>query len=263
MDTFPHFNLEAYLARIAYDVTRLPTVWDAAALADLMRCQLFSVVFENLDVQRGRGVSLAHEDIYHKIVHDNRGGYCYEVNGLFAQALHALGLSYQYVAARPMFYPMLRPKTHMALVVKLPEGLFLCDLGFGSYGIRAPLALHALNQVVEQDFDRFMLTCDQTSADAYAEYTVQAEVDGVWIKQYAFNLSPQLWVDFMPANYVNSTHPEAIFVQKRVLIKHSSEGRDILLGNRYKQIRATGVVEYEVEESQATDLIIDVFGLEV
>lgn len=262
MEMASGFDLKKYFSRISYDSACLPRVWDVAALAHLMRCQLFSVVFENLDVQQGRGVSLLPDDIYHKIVQNKQGGYCYEVNGLFAQALDALQIPYQFVAARPMFYPMLRPKTHMALVVHLPEGLFLCDLGFGSYGIRAPIALSCLDQVILQDFDQFMLTCDDPTLP-YAEYIVQAQVDGVWVKQYAFNLSPQLWVDFMPANYVNSSHPDAIFVQKRVVIKHSPEGRDILLGNRHKQIRVDGAVEQDIPEEHISALLREVFGLSV
>lgn len=55
-----------------------------------MQQQLFTVPFENLDVQRGKTVSMVPEDIVEKIVHQGRGGYCYEVNGLFSMALEAL-----------------------------------------------------------------------------------------------------------------------------------------------------------------------------
>jgi arylamine N-acetyltransferase len=57
-----------------------------------MRHQLFSVPFENLDVQAGKIVSLAPDDIADKVLKKGRGGYCYEVNGLFAMALAALGI---------------------------------------------------------------------------------------------------------------------------------------------------------------------------
>jgi N-hydroxyarylamine O-acetyltransferase len=77
-----------------------------------MRYQLFSVPFENLDVQQGKVISLVPEEIYRKIVERNRGGYCYEVNGLFAMALNALGIPYQFFAARPMTYPVRRPKPY-------------------------------------------------------------------------------------------------------------------------------------------------------
>ena len=107
-----NFSLSAYFSRIGFEGAISA---DFVTLKRMMRCQLFSVPFENLDVQQGKIVSLVPEEIYCKIVERNRGGYCYEVNGLFAMALGALGIPYQFVAARPMTYPVRRPKTHVAL----------------------------------------------------------------------------------------------------------------------------------------------------
>ena len=91
-----NFDLQAYFARIGFQGAASA---DFATLKRMMRCQLFSVPFENLDVQAGKIVSLVPEEIFHKIVDRQRGGYCYEVNGLFAMVLGALGIPYQFVAA--------------------------------------------------------------------------------------------------------------------------------------------------------------------
>ena len=137
-----NFVLQDYFNRVGY---RGDAKADIATVTRLMRCQLFTVPFENLDVQAGKVVSLVPEEIVEKIVERNRGGYCYEVNGLFSMALYALGIPYRFVAARPMFYPVRRPKTHMAIVLEMDGEKWLCDLGFGSYGIRAPMRLDAVN----------------------------------------------------------------------------------------------------------------------
>jgi N-hydroxyarylamine O-acetyltransferase len=107
-----NFDLPTYLQRIGYTGN---FAGDTTTLHSLMRQQLFTVPFENLDVQAGKVVSLIPEDIADKILQQGRGGYCYEVNGLFAMALQALGIPYQFAAARPMFYPARRPRTHMAV----------------------------------------------------------------------------------------------------------------------------------------------------
>ena len=60
-------------------------------------------------------------------------------------ALEALGIPYQFVAAQPMIYPVRKPETHMAIIVKTDGEEWLCDLGFGSYGIRAPMRLNLLD----------------------------------------------------------------------------------------------------------------------
>lgn len=145
-----NFSLTSYCERIGY---KGQLQADETTLQLLMHHQLRTVPFENLDVQAGKVVSLVPEEIVKKIIDCSRGGYCYEVNGLFAMALEALGIEYQFVAARPMFYPVKRPKTHMAIVAKVEGKLFLCDLGFGSYGIRAPIDLNQVGDQMDQDRD--------------------------------------------------------------------------------------------------------------
>jgi N-hydroxyarylamine O-acetyltransferase len=155
-----------------------------------------------------------------------------------------------------MFYPVRRPKTHMVLCVRADGRDWLCDLGFGSYGIRAPLALDALDSDIAQDHDRFRL-----SRDAQGVYLLQAWVDGEWANQYGFDLHPQEWIDFAPANYLNSTHPEAIFVQKLLVVRHTPRGRHILLGERLKTIE-DGVSQLrELGAAEVAVVLREVFAL--
>lgn len=247
------FNLDDYLKRIQFTGQAQP---DLTTLQQLMQCQLYTVPFENLDVQAGKIISLDPDDIIDKIVYRNRGGYCYEVNGLFALALQAIGFDYQLVAARPMFYPVLRPKTHMVLVVNLDGQQWLCDLGFGSYGLRQPMNLQQLDQAVAQHPDIFRL-----SRDADSEYLLEAKVAGEWQKQFAFNLSPYLWVDFVPANYLNSTHPDAIFTQKYLVVRHHATGRYILFGDQFKSVQDNDVHSETIETAQLSDYLQRYFGL--
>lgn len=252
-----NFSLELYLQRIGY---QQPVQPDIATVTALMQHQLRSIAFENLDVQAKKVVSLEPEQIVAKIVGSKgkarRGGYCYEVNGLFAMAMTALGLEYQFVFCRPMFYPMRRPKTHMALLVKVEGQQLLCDLGFGSYGLRAPIALSQVNLAQQQDFDVFRLISPEPG-----QYVLQAQLDNNWVNQYGFDLYPADWLDFMPANFLNSTHPDTIFVQKLLIILQTAQGRKMLVGNEFKQTVA-GVTEVQqVEAGQVAALLDTEFGL--
>ena len=248
-----NFDLPSYFRRIAYTGNAAA---DTTTLQALMRHQLFSVPFENLDVQAGQVVSLEPEHIADKLLRRGRGGYCYEVNGLFAMALEALGIPYQFVAARPMFYAARRPRTHMALVAEVDGRRWLCDLGFGSYGIRAPIDLDELDTDIAQDIDTFRLTRDERG-----EYLLQAKVEGVWANQYGFDLSPQEWIDFVPANYLNSTHPEAIFVQKLLVVLHRPDGRLILLGDMLKTVTQGRVEKRQLAEREVAQVLDECFGL--
>ncbi|HEX9803612.1 MAG TPA: arylamine N-acetyltransferase [Gammaproteobacteria bacterium] len=250
-----NFNLQTYLQRIGFDGVPHD---DLQTLTALMRRQLFSVPFENLDVQAGKAISMAPEAIVEKIVERGRGGYCYEVNGLFAMALEALGVDYQFVACRPMTYPVLRPRTHMALAVELEGESWLCDLGFGSYGIRAPLRLADSGTEVRQGSDTFLLERPNER-----EYVLKARVDGEWANQYGFDLWPQQWIDFVPANYLNCTHPEALFVQKLVVVLHAPDGRSILVGNQFKRVRGGEVETRTIPDEEIGGLLRNAFGLSV
>ena len=197
-----NFDLSAYFRRINYTGQAAA---DTATLHALMRHQLFSIPFENGDVQAGKVVSLVPEDIADKLLRQKRGGYCYEVNGLFAMALEALGIRWRFVAARPI----------------------------------------------------------RLSRSAEGEYLLQARVEGKWASQYGFDLSPQEWIDFVPANYLNSTHPDAIFVQKLLVVQHRPEGRQILLGNVLKTITAQGVETQQLAEDDIASVLKNCFALTV
>lgn len=255
-----NFDLALYARRIGLDHTPVAAAFDAAALQSMMQAQLRSITFENLDVQAGKIVSLVPEEIVSKIVGNDgnakRGGYCYELNGLFAMALTALQIPYFFVACRPMFYPMRRPKTHMALVVTIGTERYLCDLGFGSYGMRAPIALSQVNLPQQQDFDQFRLILPTPG-----DYVLQAQIDGNWVSQFGFDLHPAEWIDFMPANYLNSTHPDTVFVQKLLLIRQHAQGRTMLVGRELKQSVAGVTQSREISEAELPDVLLNHFGL--
>jgi N-hydroxyarylamine O-acetyltransferase len=248
-----NFDLQSYFSRTGFQRTAAA---DFATVKEMMRCQLFSVPFENLDVQGGKVVSLVPEEIYSKIVERGRGGYCYEVNGLFAMALEAIGIPYRFVAARPMTYPVRRPKTHMAIVVTLDGEEWLCDLGFGSYGIREPINLKWLDRDIRQDFDTFKLTRIPEQV-----YLLQSLTDGCWKNLYEFNLSPQEWVDFEPANYLNSTHPDSIFVRNLMVVLQTSSGKEILTSYYFKSVSEDRTVETKVNPEEIPALLQEKFSL--
>lgn len=248
-----NFDLHSYFLRIGFDV---PFAADFATLKGMMRRQLCSVPFENLDIQAGKVVSLVPEEIYTKIVERRRGGYCYEVNGVFAMALGEIGIPYRFVAARPMTYPVRRPKTHMAIVAELGGELWLCDLGFGSYGIREPLNLAWIDRDVRQDGDTFRLT-----VVSEREFLLQSQTDGTWKNLYEFNLSPQEWVDFEPANFMNSTHPDSIFVRNLMVVLQNGSGRTVLTSYYFRSVSPEGSVERKISPEEIPVLLEEQFGL--
>lgn len=256
-----NFSLAEYFNRISYPAASLPSSSKIGIkeLSAIMRQQLFTVPFENTQVQAGSTPSLKPENIVTKIIEHKRGGYCYEVNGLFALALEAMGVDYYFVAARPMFYSTMRPKTHMAIIVELDGERYLCDLGFGSYGLRAPFPVSQLDVEIQQDSDAFKLT--QTGE---REYCLQAKVNGAWANQFGFDFYPQEWIDFSPANHMNATHHDSIFVQKLLIVQHHEQGRTILFGSNLKHMLAGATSHTEhIDKADLHDIVLREFGLQM
>lgn len=83
--------------RLDYSGSRTP---DAQTLRAVHRAHLYAVPFENLDITLGRPISLDRDAVFEKIVTRRRGGFCYELNGLFARLLWALGFRVTLLAAR-------------------------------------------------------------------------------------------------------------------------------------------------------------------
>ena len=73
-------NRELYLKRIKFTGKAIPTM---EVLAQLQKAHLLAVPFENIDIHTNRKIDLNVDNIYQKIVLNNRGGFCYELNGLF------------------------------------------------------------------------------------------------------------------------------------------------------------------------------------
>ncbi len=82
-------DLDAYFRRIGYAHGRAPTL---ATLHALCAAHVQSIPFENLDVLLGVGIDLDPAAVDRKILHDGRGGYCFEQNTLLVRALLTLRL---------------------------------------------------------------------------------------------------------------------------------------------------------------------------
>ena len=133
--------LSDYLQRISFDDEPAPAL---DVLGRLLAHHVQSVPFENLDVQLGTELTTDPADAYEKIVLRQRGGWCYEQNGLFGWALSEIGFDVTRVAAAVMRAERgdVANANHLCLLVKTADAgqTFLVDAGFGGSMI-APIPL--------------------------------------------------------------------------------------------------------------------------
>ncbi len=224
-------DVDAYLERIGY---REPPRPSAETLHALHVAHTFSVPFENLDVHLGRTIALEPDALFDKIVRRRRGGYCFELNGLFALLLEALGFTAHRLMARVRGEAAgPSPRSHQVLLVECGGESWLADVGFGGRGLIAPLPLRPVDEAV-QYADRFRLA--RRPSSNRETFLLQSALKGAWRDLYEFSLERFEPVDYIFANYYHSHAPESLFTQHVICTKPTPDGR-VTLTDRDLTIR--------------------------
>jgi len=204
----------AYLRRIGVPP---PATADAAAVRVLHRAHQVAVPFENLSIHLAEPISLEESDLVGKIVRGRRGGFCYELNGLFALLLEALGASVTRVAARVYGDAGLSPPfDHLALIVRPPDGTgpWLADVGFGRHS-DYPLRLDRRGE--QDDPAGRFLVADAPDGD------VDVLRDGR--PQYRIEMRERALDDFVPTCWWQQTSPQSHFTAGTICSRLTEDGR--------------------------------------
>jgi N-hydroxyarylamine O-acetyltransferase len=212
-------NVASYLDRIGYDG---PTGPFAATLRSLHEHHLLAVPFENLDIHRGVPITCDLDRFYDKIVNRRRGGFCYELNGLFGALLRELGFEVTTLSARvrnsegeygPEF-------DHMTLLVRAGETDWLADVGFGDSFLH-PLNMGSLEPQTDPA-GQFRLE------SSGIEWTMLQEDT----PQYRFTLIPRELSDFTAMCHYQQSSPRSHFTRKTVCSQATRSGRVTLSDHR-------------------------------
>lgn len=213
------FDLDAYLARIAL---KTPPRADADGLATLQRAHRLAIPFENLDVILGRGIRIDSESVFAKLVTARRGGYCFEHNRLFLDALAAVGFAARPLLARVWLGATETPALlHALSLVTIAGEDWIADAGFGgSYSPIIRLADAA--EAYAPDGARFRLVRDAThgwmlSRDGHPATTDGRGTGPGFQPQYSFTLARVWDADLAISNRWTSTAPESRFTQLRLV----------------------------------------------
>ncbi|HEX4302349.1 MAG TPA: arylamine N-acetyltransferase [Rhizomicrobium sp.] len=247
-------NLDAYLARIGLDHRPPATL---AGLTTLHRAHLTAISYENIDVQLGRPLTTSPEAAFDKIVGRRRGGWCYEMNGIFGWALGELGFDVTRATGAVMRVKAGDAKAgnHLVLRVALPDGVYLADVGFGD-GPFDPVRVVPGAFTTSRGFP-FALT----------------ELDENWwrltdarpgAKSFDFNLAPADEAQLAEKCAMLQTAPASPFVQNLVVQRHAPDGHAILRGRTISRVTPAGAAEQTL--ASADELVAtlhSVFDLDV
>jgi N-hydroxyarylamine O-acetyltransferase len=231
-------DIGRYLERIGYAGPAAPTL---ESLRRIHRAHMMAVPFENLSVRRGEAIALEVERLFEKIVLRRRGGFCYELNGLFAALLEALGFRVSRLAGTVT--PAGIAFDHMALRVDLDEP-WLADVGFGDSFV-LPLRLERR---------------DPQEGGCGRRYRIDSKDEGLlllreeergWERQYLFTLQPWPLSAFEEGCRYHQTSPKSSFTQKTVVSRATETGR-ITLSERRLIVTSQGKrAESDLEDDAA------------
>lgn len=231
-DMSADFDLDAYLGHIGYTGVRAPTL---DVLKAIHYAQALKVPFENLTVLGKSPPKLDPASLQSKIVAGGRGGYCFEVNALFASALDALGFEVTRLMGRVRWKTpedVATGRTHMLLHVALPEGPYLADAGFGGITMTGPIPFKTDTELETPHEPRRLLAV----AGAVDTYELQTKLGDSWAPVYQFSMEAQSPADYELSNWYTATHPNSIFVQFLIAARPEADRR-ITLFNTELTIR--------------------------
>jgi N-hydroxyarylamine O-acetyltransferase len=244
-------DLAAYLNRIDFVGRPVP---DLATLRRIQRGHLEHIPYENLDVQLGRPVTLEPGDAFAKLVAQGRGGWCYEMNGLFRWALETIGFR-----VMAMTGGVLRAErgesavgNHLALAVELDQP-YLVDVGLGD-GPSEPIPLR-----------------EGRYRQGWRELGLERLADGWWrfhnhdrafATSFDFRREPADWALLAQKCHWLQTDPDSRFVQNAICLRHEPDGVVALVGRVLKRVTANGAEDQYLSSAETyAQALAEQFGI--
>jgi N-hydroxyarylamine O-acetyltransferase len=248
-------DVEAYLNRIG--VKREDATLDFAGLARLQRQHLLNIPFENLDIHWKRPIVLDSERFFHKIVGEGRGGFCYELNGLFNELLNSIGFETHLVSARVSTGGgnFSNEYAHAAIIARAGSGDYLVDVGFGAF-TAGPLKM-VLNTEQEDATGTYVV---RERTDLYL-MVLKKEGDD-WKAEYTFVPLRRELAEFAGMCDFHQTSPESHFTRGKVCSLMTAGGRKTLTDQKFIVTSGAEKTEADVgSEEEFEEILEREFGI--
>ncbi|MCB9880127.1 MAG: arylamine N-acetyltransferase [Planctomycetes bacterium] len=253
-------QLRRYLARVGLAEAATGDA-TAAQLAALHEAHLRAIPFENLEIHLGRPMRLEPEALFADLADRRRGGYCFQMNELFALVAAALGYGVERFAARVRFgNPMpMPPRSHQCLRITAADGSrWFCDVGFGGASPIRPLPW-SFDEPVDQQLAGYVLT-----RGAAGEVVVRTRLHGGdWQDMIVFTEEVQQPIDFRYANFALSHMPDSKFVVSRIASRLVVGARLNFQDGVLRRITATDVTVEQLTPAAEEHALRGLFGLEL
>lgn len=229
-------QIKAYFDRIKYYGGTEQSVDN---LREMHRLHLLYIPYENLDLLNNIPLSLAPKDLYTKIITNRRGGYCFELQGLFLYLLKSLGYSVVQYSGRFMDEPEhIQMRRHRILVVSLNDKRYVCDVGVRSESPRVPLEL-VEGQLQSDSISEYRYEKDPF----YGWVLMQRERNKNWKPLLGFTEEPQIDDDFIMPSFYCEKHSNSTFNKFMKISIFTGDSNKTIVGDVFSVYSGAKVTE--------------------
>ena len=220
-----------------------------ATLTKLQDAHLKYIPYENFDSLNGKITSLKRQDMFNKVIMHNRGGICFELNGLYNWLLESLGFEVTSYAAR--FIDKMETyqlRRHRVMCVALGEKRYLTDVGVNSESPRVPLEI--TEGLIQSDgISQYKFT----RSEFWGWLLWQKECGKIWKRLFGFTEEPQIDKDFITASFWCDAHPDSPFIKSKKL-SIFREDCNITIRSNYLKFYLGGRVKYRYKINTGAEL---------
>lgn len=232
-----------------------------ATLTKLQDAHLKYIPYENFDCLNGKITSLKRQDMFNKVIMHNRGGICFELNGLYNWLLESLSFDVASYSAR--FIDKMETyqlRRHRVMCVALGDKRYLTDVGVNSESPRVPLEI--VEGLIQSDgISQYKFT----RSEFWGWLLWQKERGKIWKRLFGFTEEPQIDKDFITASFWCDAHPDSPFIKSKKLSIFREDCNITIRGN-YLKFYLGGRVKYRYKINTGAELkeiLWEYFGINV
>lgn len=232
-----------------------------ATLTKLQDAHLKYIPYENFDCLNGKITSLKRQDMFNKVIMHNRGGICFELNGLYNWLLESLGFDVTSYSSR--FIDKMETyqlRRHRVMCVALGDKRYLTDVGVNSESPRVPLEI--TEGLIQSDgISQYKFT----RSEFWGWLLWQKERGKIWKRLFGFTEEPQIDKDFITASFWCDAHPDSPFIKSKKLSIFREDCNITIRGN-YLKFYLGGRVKYRYKINTGAELkeiLWEYFGINV
>ncbi|MGG3471390.1 arylamine N-acetyltransferase [Neobacillus pocheonensis] len=225
-----------------------------------------TIPFENLCIIKKKTTEITKKNLLNKIIFNNEGGICYELNSIFFYFLLENGLNASLV--RGVVYDNnaqqwnTMGKTHVANVMKHNGQLYIIDTGFGGNLPLKPVPF--TGETITSNNGEFRVKKEETDYGDYIFYMKLKNKDNDWKKGYAFD-SKEVFNDVSMLNEVQNIilkHPDSPFNKRPLITRLTDRGNETLTETSFTKWEDGNVHKEEIDQIRFKEILKEHFGIE-